>query len=90
MTHMSSADVRAWTRFLCADNPEDAASFLNQLIKRLDDAFDAVNHVRAGLVGSPDIEAAEVLRDARLALEEGLEILERASSSLRNAEPVEV
>lgn len=72
----STGSAREWHMFLGTRNHDEVVTEIRQLIKRLDDAYDAASYVLKLLAGSPGGDAEDVLRIGRKSLDETIELLD--------------
>jgi hypothetical protein len=79
--------VREWHLFLGTRESENAEAELMRLVRRLDDAHDAVSYILRLISGCPAGEAEEALRIARTSIDEGIEYLQKVVSDVRREAP---
>lgn len=79
--------ARTWLSYLGSPTAAEAADEVTRLVKRLDEAYDAVSYVLTVVSGGPAPDVEEDLRVSRLALEEGMQTLHVAAQVLRSIDP---
>ena len=75
-----------WCRFLDAHTDEEAVGAIRNQMARLNDVYADVAWVLKQLAGSPGGEVEEVLRVARSAVGEAIELLDDVATRLRAGE----
>lgn len=87
MSARSAISVHAWYRFLGAMTADEALSDLMTLVKRLDDAYEAMTYVLGLLSSAPDSDVTETLQISRTGVDECIDMLWRVAQQIRDDVP---